>query len=78
MKARKLLPLSQDALISRLPAKAQVIEKVRSSNYFLSCIWDVSGSNLDHETDCPIVFHALPQELQVNERTASQIRPWLL
>jgi len=77
-KALKRLHLSQDALISRLPASAQVIEKVRSSNYFLSCIGDVSGSNLDHETDCPIVFHAPPQILQVNERTPSQIRPWLL
>jgi hypothetical protein len=77
VKAWKPLPLSQDALIYRL------LEEPKSSKESVqvtlpSCIRDVSGSNLGHETDCPIVFRALPQELQVNERTAAQIRPLVL
>lgn len=73
VKAWKPLPLSQDALISRLPASAKSSKKFVQVT-LLSCIRDVSGSNLDHKTDSPIVFRALPQELQVNERTASHIR----
>ena len=67
--------LSQDALISKLPARDQVIEKFRSSNAPVLQSW-VTGSNPEHETDFPIAFRWLPQELQVNDGTASHIMPW--
>jgi hypothetical protein len=52
-----------------------ILTKLAEMVMLLICIWEMLGSNLGQDTDCPDDLNGFPQSIQANDCIIPQFRP---